>query len=588
MLIASIKTEILTTIKAACQEQFGQQPEALKLGYPPQVELGDFTVECFPLAKQFRQNPAQIAQAIATKIEPSGSIQSVEAVGPYLNVKIHNQALFGGVCDEIAQQRACLGNTNIGQGQRVMVEYLSPNTNKPLHLGHIRNGVLGMGVSKLLEATGHEVIKANLVNDRGVHICKSMLAWQKWGDGGTPETTGTKGDHFVGDWYVRYAQEEEKQPDLDQETQAMLLKWESGDSETLKLWEMMNGWVYNGFAETYQKLGLEFDAFYYESQTYNLGKDLIQTGLDKGAFIISEDGAVIAKLPVDEFGTQRDGSQKVETLLRGDGTSVYVTQDLGTAKMKFDEHQLDRSIYVVGSEQNYHFQCLFKLLDMLGFEWAPECYHLSYGMVNLPEGKMKSREGTVIDADDLIEEMFQLAVDEIRGRDSETRLSDEEVQKRAFAIGMAAVKFYLLRVRPELTINFDPKESISFDGFTGPYCQYAYARCASILRRADIEDLASVEPDFSLLGNEEELQLIRTLIQFPEVVEEAARDLSPARICNHLFIVAQTVNQFYHKHPVLAAESPALIKARLALINASAAVIKQSLALLGIETLEEM
>ncbi len=588
MLIASIKTEILTTVKAACQEQFGQQPEVLKLGYPPQVELGDFTVECFPLAKQFRQNPAQIAQAIATKIEPSGSIQSVEAVGPYLNVKIHNHALFSGVCNELVGQGACLGNTNIGQGQRVMVEYLSPNTNKPLHLGHIRNGVLGMGVSKLLEATGHEVIKANLVNDRGVHICKSMLAWQKWGDGGTPETTGTKGDHFVGNWYVRYAQEEKKQPDLDQETQAMLLKWESGDSETLKLWEMMNGWVYNGFAETYQKLGLEFDAFYYESQTYNLGKDLIQTGLDKGAFIVAEDGAVIAKLPVDEFGTQRDGSQKVETLLRGDGTSVYVTQDLGTAKMKFDEHQLDRSIYVVGSEQNYHFQCLFKLIDMLGFEWAPECYHLSYGMVNLPEGKMKSREGTVIDADDLIEEMFQLAADEIRGRDSETRLSDEEVQKRAFAIGMAAIKFYLLRVRPELTINFDPEESISFDGFTGPYCQYAYARCASILRRAETEDLASVEPDFSLLGNEEELQLIRTLIQFPEVVEEAAKDLSPARICNHLFIVAQTVNQFYHKHPVLAAESPALIKARLALINASAAVIKKALALLGIETLEEM
>ena len=588
MLISSIKTEILTAIEAACQNRFGQKPEALKLGYPPQIEMGDFTVECFPLAKQFRQNPAQIAQAIEAEIEPSESIQLVKAVGPYLNLKIYNHALFGGVCDEIV--RSCQGgrNTNTGQGQRVMVEYLSPNTNKPLHLGHIRNGVLGMAVSKLLEATGHTVIKANLVNDRGVHICKSMLAWLKWGNGETPETTGTKGDHFVGDWYVRYAQEEEKHPDLEQETQAMLLKWESGDSETLKLWEMMNGWVYDGFAKTYQKLGLKFDAFYYESHTYNLGKDLIQNGLETGAFIEAEEGAVIATLPVDEFGTQKDGSQKVETLLRSDGTSVYITQDLGTAKMKFDEHQLDRSIYVVGSEQNHHFQCLFKLLDMLGFEWAPGCYHLSYGMVNLPEGRMKSREGTVIDADDLIEEMFQLAADEIRGRDSESKLSDEEVQKRAFAIGMAAIKFYLLRVRPELTINFDPKESISFDGFTGPYCQYAYARCASILRRAQTEDLVSAEPDFSLLGNEEELQLIRGLIQFPEVVEEAARDLSPARICNHLFTVAQTVNQFYHKHPVLAAESPPLIKARLALINASAAVIKKALALLGIETLEEM
>ena len=588
MLIRGIKTEILTAVEAACQNRFGQKPEALKLGYPPQVELGDFTIECFPLAKQFRQNPAQIAQAIAAEIEPSKSIQSAAAVGPYLNVKIHNHVLFGNVCDEIAQQEERLGNTDMGQGQRVMVEYLSPNTNKPLHLGHIRNGVLGMGVSNLLEATGHTVIKANLVNDRGVHICKSMLAWQKWGDGGTPEATGTKSDHFVGDWYVRYAQEENKHPDLEQETQAMLLKWESGDPETLKLWEMMNGWVYDGFAETYQKLGLEFDAFYYESQTYNLGKDLIQAGLDQGAFVVAEDGAIIAKLPVDEFGTQKDGNQKVETLLRKDGTSVYITQDLGTAKMKFDEHQLDRSIYVVGSEQNYHFQCLFKLLDMLGFEWASECYHLSYGMVNLPEGRMKSREGTVIDADDLIEEMFQLAADEIRSRDSEGELSDEEVQKRAFAIGMAAIKFYLLRVRPELTINFDPKESISFDGFTGPYCQYAYARCASILRRAQTQDLASIEPDFALLGNEEELQLIRALIQFPEVVEEAARDLSPARICNHLFTIAQTVNQFYHKHPVLSAESPPLIKARLALINASAAAIKKALALLGIKTLEEM
>ena len=588
MLIASIKTEILTAVEAACQNGFGQKPEGLKLGYPPQVELGDFTIECFPLAKQFRQNPAQIAQAIAAEIEPSESIQSVRAVGPYLNVKVHNRALFGGVCDEIVRQGENLGNSSIGQGQRVMVEYLSPNTNKPLHLGHIRNGVLGMTVSKLLEATGHAVIKANLVNDRGVHICKSMLAWLKWGDGGTPETTGTKGDHFVGDWYVRYAQVEEQHPDLERETQAMLRKWESGDPETLKLWEMMNEWVYNGFAETYQKLGLEFDAFYYESHTYNLGKDLIQTGLEKGAFVEAEDGAIIAKLPVDEFGTQRDGSQKVETLLRSDGTSVYITQDLGTAKMKFDEHQLKRSIYVVGSEQNYHFQCLFKLLDMLGFEWASECYHLSYGMVNLPEGRMKSREGTVIDADDLIEEMLQLAADEIRQRDSEDRLSDEEVQKRAFAIGLSAIKFYLLRVRPELTINFDPKESISFDGFTGPYCQYAYARCASILRRAQTQDLGSVEADFSLLGNEEELQLVRALIQFPEVVEEAARDFSPARVCNHLFTVAQTVNQFYHKHPVLAAESPPLIKARLALINASAAVIKKALALLGVETLEEM
>ena len=588
MSIANIKSEILNAVEAVCQDVFGRNPEELRLGYPPKVQFGDFAVECFPLAKQFRQNPAKIAQAIAAEIQPCESIQEVGAVGPYLNFKIDNRVLFGDVCAEIAEGGENFGHADIGQGQRVMVEYMSPNTNKPLHLGHIRNGVLGMGVSNLLEATGRTVIKANLVNDRGVHICKSMLAWLKWANGATPESTGTKGDHFVGDWYVRYAQEAEKDSSLEQEIQQMLRKWEAGHPETLKLWKMMNQWVYHGFNETYQKLGFKFDVFYHESDTYQLGKDIIQAGLEKGVFVEAEGGAIIANLPADEFGTEKNGSPKKVTLLRADGTSVYITQDLGTAQMKFEQHQLDRSIYVVASEQNYHFQCLFKLLDMLGFEWASECYHLSYGMVNLPEGRMKSREGTVVDADDLIEEMRQLAESEIRGRDPEGKLSDEKIQKRALAIGLAAIKFYLLRARPELTINFDPKESISFDGFTGPYCQYAYARCASILRKAQNRDISSIEPDFSLLGNEEELQLIRALIQFSEVVAEAAREFTPARVCNHLFTVAQTVNQFYHQHPVLSADSPGLIKARLALVNASAVVIKKALALLGIETLEEM
>ena len=588
MSITSIKSKILAAVKAGGQNVFGQNPEPLRLGYPPKVEFGDFAVECFPLAKQFRQNPAKIAQALAAEIQPSELIQQVTAVGPYLNFKINNRVLFGEVCAEIAQQGECFGHTDVGQGQRVMVEYLSPNTNKPLHLGHIRNGVLGMGVSNLLEATGHTVIKANLVNDRGVHICKSMLAWLRWANGVTPESTDTKGDHFVGNWYVRYAQEEERDSNLEQEIQQMLLKWEAGDPETLKLWKMMNEWVYEGFSQTYQKLGLEFDVFYYESDTYQLGKDIIQVGLKKGIFVEAEDGAIIANLPVDEFGTEKDGRPKKVTVLRADGTSIYITQDLGTAQMKFEQHHLDRSIYVVGSEQNYHFQCLFKLLEMLRFDWASECYHLSYGMVNLPEGKMKSREGTVVDADELIEEMCKLAAGEIQQRATEGMLSAEEIQKRALTIGLAAIKFYLLRARPELTINFDPKESISFDGFTGPYCQYAYARCASILRNAKNRELSSVEPDFSLLENEEELQVIRTLIQFPEIVEEATRDLTPARVCNHVFAVAQAVNQFYHQHPVLAADSPALTKARLALVNASGITIKNALSLLGIETLEEM
>ena len=588
MSIISIKTEILTAINEACENTFGQKPDGLKLDYPPKVEFGDFAVGCFPLAKQFRQSPAKIAQALADEISLSPSIKTVEAVGPYLNFKIDNNVLFGDICAEITQKSECFGNSNIGCNQRVMVEYLAPNTNKPLHFGHVRNGALGMTVSNLLEATGHTVIKASVVNDRGVHICKSMLAWLKWANSATPESTGVKGDHFVGDWYVRYNQKEKKNPKLEDEIREMLLKWEDGDPETVQLWKMMNDWVYEGFAETYEKLGFAFDVFYYESDTYKLGKDIIQKGIKTGVFIKAENGSTIANLPADEFGTNRDGSPKIITVLRNDGTSVYITQDLGTAQMKFEQQELDRSIYVVGAEQDYHFKCLFKLLDMLDFEWASECYHLSYGLVNLPDGRMKSREGTVVDADDLVEEMRQLAETEIRSRNPEGTLSDEDIQKRAMAIGLAAIKFYLLRARPELTINFNPKESISFDGFTGPYCQYAYARCAGIQRNAEDKDLTSVEPDFSLLGNEEELQLIRTLIQFPQVVEDAAREFTPARICNHLFTIAQVLNQFYHHHPVLSADRLALAKARLVLVRATSVVLSKGLTLLGIETLEEM
>ena len=588
MSISEIKTEILTAVEVACQKAFEQNLNDLKLDYPPKVEFGDFAVGCFQLAKQFRQNPAEIAQMLAAEILPSQLIKKTQAVGPYLNFTICPNALFGDIGVEIIGQSECFGNSSSGSGQRVMVEYVGPNSNKPLHLGHVRNAVLGTAISNLLEATAHTVVRANIVNDRGIHICKSMLAWQNWARGATPESTSTKGDHFVADWYVRYDREERKNPALVQEPPKMLRSWEAGDPETVKLWKMMNEWVYEGLEQTYQMLGLAFDVFYYESDTYKLGKGLIEAGLKKGVFVKAENGAVIADLPVDEFGTNKDGSTKLVTLLRPDGTSLYITQDLGTAKMKFDHYQLDRSLYVVGAEQDDHFHRLFKLLDMLGFEWANGCYHLSYGHVNLPEGRMKSREGTVVDADELIEEMRQLAASEIRARNPEGKLSDDEIQKRAMIIGLAAIKFYLLKARPELTIEFDPKASISFDGFTGPYCQYAYARCVGIQRNAQNRELSLVVPDFSLLGNSEELQLIRTLIQFPEVVESAARELSPARICNHLFTIAQALNQFYHHHPVLAADNPALAKARLALVSSTSVVLKRGLTLLGIETLEEM
>lgn len=588
MSLLSLQSNLVNIIEQACVDAYGERPHTLALRYPPRVEFGDFSYECFPLAEQFRQDPKRIASNIASLVQHGNWFESAIAVGPYINFKIRNEVLFGDVCAEIIHQGDRYGDTDFGQGTRVMVEYLSPNTNKPLHLGHIRNGVLGMAISNLLHATGHTVIKANLVNDRGVHICKSMLAWQKWADGATPTSTGIKGDHFVGQWYVRYDKEEVNNPYLKDEVQEMLRQWEAGDLATLNLWKMMNGWVYDGFSQTYNRLGSEFDVFYYESNTYTLGKDLVQEGLDKGVFTRSDNNSIVANLPVEEFGQDKNEQPKKYTVLRPDGTSVYMTQDLGTAKMKFDEHNLNRSIYVVGSEQDYHFQCLFAILKMLGFEWATGCYHLSYGMVNLPEGKMKSREGKVVDADDLIEQMRQLAEQEIKVRDLGHELSIEEIQQRSLAIALGAIKFYLLRVRPDVQINFDPKESISFEGFTGPYCQYSYARSMSILRNAEDLEILTSKPNFSLLGNEEERQLIRALVQFPEEVEGAARELSPARACNHVFKIAQTFNQFYHKHPVLAAASPELAHARLVLVQATAAVLRRGLMLLGIEALRQM
>lgn len=588
MSIDSIKNDILNQTEEAVKKVFGEKPEKLHLGFPPEVKLGDFSVECFPFAKQFKKSPTEIAKFLTGEILSGPIIQKAESVGPYLNFKVLNTVLFGEVCSEIIAQEDAFGNSSIGHGQRVMVEYLSPNTNKPLHLGHIRNGALGMSVSNLLEATGHTVVKANLVNDRGVHICKSMLAWQKWANGATPKSEGIKGDHFVGQWYVRYAQESEKNPNLEEEVPEMLRKWEAMDPKIIELWNMMNDWVYDGFAETYQKLGLDFDVFYYESDTYKLGKDIIAEGLEKKVFYRDDIGSLVFDLPEAEFGRDKDGNLKKVTVLRPDGTSVYMTQDLGTALLKVTEHKLDRSIYVVGSEQNYHFQCLFKILESLGYPWAKGCYHLSYGMVYLPEGKMKSREGKIVDADDLIEEMQELASEEIRKRDSENKISDHEIKNRAAKIGVGAIKFYLLRVRPSQDIHFDPEESISFDGFTGPYCQYAYARAAGILRNAKNAKIEIKDINFSLLGHKEELLLIQKLIQFPDEVKSAAIEFNPSRIVNHVYEIAKVFNQFYNCHSVLSAENEELIKARLALVKATAIVLKNGLSLLGIEALEEM
>ena len=588
MPVEKIKDRILEKINNAAEKAFGRQPERLEIGFPPNTEMGHFAVGCFPLAKLFRKNPAEIAARIADHIAVDDVIKSVNAAGPYINFEIAGQVLFGKVCDHIIRRNSAYGASGVGKGRRAMVEYLAPNTNKPLHLGHLRNGALGMAVANMYQASGYWVVKANLVNDRGIHICKSMLAWQRWGNGTTPDSEKVKGDHFVGKYYVRYAREAENDPSLEGQIQQLLQKWEAGDPDTVALWKMMNGWVYKGFEETYRRFGLQFDVFYYESDTYKLGKDIIQQGLKRKVFSLDSRGNTVFFLPEEEFSRDKNGELKRVTVLRSDETSLYISQDIGTAILKITDHNLDYSIYVVGSEQEYHFKCLFAILKALSYNWAGNCYHLSYGMVYLPEGKMKSREGKIVDADDLIEAMTELAEAEIRRRDPEGRLSEAEIKNRAEKIGVGAIKFYLLRVRPTQSINFDPAESISFDGFTGPYCQYAYARICGILEKAELSQRTFHHPDYSLLGNTEEVQLLRNLIEYPQELKSAVEDLNPARVTVHLFNTAKAFNQFYNKHPVLKAEKERLVDARLALIRATAVVLKNGLHLLGVDVLENM
>lgn len=613
MTINGIKQHILGITQKVIQKALGKQISNLSVNYPPDVKFGDFSIEFFSVVKEevkasltsvSKENMAKeekeaykkamakgIQDAIAkiakfvADIPADDVIEKVSIVGPYVNFKVRNSAYFGSIFSEVIEKGSLFGTSNVGSGQKVMVEYLSPNTNKPLHLGHLRNGSTGMSISNILAFCGYDVVKSNLVNDRGVHICKSMLAWQRWGNGETPQSTGLKGDHFVGKWYVRYSQEEENNPLLAEEVQAMLKKWEEGDPETMALWEKMNGWVYDGFAETYRDFGLEFDTFYYESQTYMLGKDIIEEGLAKGVFKRDEKNIVTFFLP-EEFGKDKEGNDKRVTVLRSDGTSVYITQDLGTALKKVEDHKLNRSIYVVGSEQVHHFKCLFMILKALGYEWAENCFHLSYGMVYLPEGKMKSREGKVVDADNLIKDVEEIVSGEIKKRNPD--IPADELERRAHIIAIGAIKFHLLRVTPGQDIHFDPKESVSLDGFTASYCQYAYVRAAAILRavKDSIDEIGDI--DFSVLGEREEIILAQKIMQFPEMIELAAKELNPSRIASHVFEIAQAFSQFYNKHSVLKIENELTKKARLALVRATSIAISNGLHLLGIETVEEM
>ena len=559
---------------------------------------GNLTIVVFPYLKASHKSPEATATEIGEWLvtnEPA--VEKFNVVKGFLNISI-NPAFWLGILHDIA------ADSNFGikkadeNSDLVMVEYSSPNTNTPLHLGHVRNNLLGYSLSCILEANGHKVVKTNIVNDRGIHICKSMLAWQKWHNGETPESRGVKGDHLIGDCYVdfdkHYKAEVSAMMEADKtlskeaaeaasplmaEARDMLRRWEAKDPEIRGLWEMMNNWVYAGFDQTYKRMGVDFDKIYYESQTYLEGKEKVLEGLEKGIMYRKDDGSVWADLT--------DAGLDHKLLLRADGTSVYMTQDIGTAKLRFADFPIDRMIYVVGNEQNYHFQVLSLLLDRLGFKWGKDLVHFSYGMVELPEGKMKSREGTVVDADDLMAEMVATAREVAVEQGRSEGMTDAEIDEIAEIVGLGALKYFLLKVDPRKNMTFNPKESIDFNGNTGPFIQYSYARIRSVVRRAAeqgyvIGDYSAVEP------GEKETALIQRLASLPQLIAEAGRSYSPALIANYAYDLAKEYNQFYHDCPILREDDAAKRSLRLALSEVTARTIKATLGLLGIRVPERM
>jgi arginyl-tRNA synthetase len=550
---------------------------------------GDFTIVTFPLVKQLKKNPESIGVELGEALtEQTELFESFNVVKGFLNVKVKNQ-LFVDNFRSVSENFSTIEKKNA----TVMVEYSSPNTNKPLHLGHIRNNLLGFSVAQILKEAGYDVIKTQIINDRGIHICKSMLAWEKFGKGETPETTHTKGDKFVGNYYVEFdknykkeiaelveqgvgEEQAKKEAPVMKEAQKMLLDWENGDETVRALWAEMNSWVYKGFNETYKRLGVDFDQVQYESNTYILGKDLIQEGLDKGVLYQKEDGSVWCDL------TDEGLDQKL--LLRSDGTSVYMTQDLGTAVERFKQNNIQKLIYTVGNEQDYHFQVLFKILKKLGYEWADQLFHLSYGMVELPEGKMKSREGTVVDADDLMQEMYETAKSKAQELGKLESLSEEDKEASYETVGLGALKYFMLKVDPKKKMLFNPAESIDFNGNTGPFIQYTYARIQSLLSKAGT--LQTETADIEL--NQSEKELIMQLTNFKTTVAKSAETLSPALVANYVYDLVKAYNSFYQNNPILNYEDENVKQFRLNISDITAKTIKKSLELLGIGTVNRM
>jgi len=561
---------------------------------------GDLTWVVFPITRISKKSPEKTAQELGETLVQFPLVQAYQVVKGFLNLSLNEDFLLSELKSYTQKGEIGILSPN---GQRVMVEFSSPNTNKPLHLGHVRNNLLGYSVSSILKAAGYEVIKTCLVNDRGIHICKSMVAYKNWGNGESPSSSHIKGDHLVGKYYVLFEKELKKEIEgplsqgmeeeqarslapLMVEAKKMLQDWENHDPEVLKLWSQMNTWVYEGFQESYSRLGISFDQYYYESNTYLLGKDLIEEGLEKMVFFKKPDGSVWIDL------TEEGLDEKL--VLRSDGTSVYITQDLGTAQLKYEDFHMDRSIHVVGNEQDYHFKVLFLILEKLGKPWAKGLYHLSYGMVDLPSGKMKSREGTVVDADDLMDQMENTAAEQTEILGKTESLNQDEKEELYRKIGFGALKYYLLRVDPQKRILFDPKESIDLQGNTGPFIQYSYARIQSILRKLSLypeKETISLRFDqvpANFKTNIEEKSLIKRILQFNGIIEEAARNFSPAILAGYLYDLAKLFNHFYHLHQVLKVEDPEIRNFRLGLCSLTGEILKNGTALMGIEVPEKM
>ena len=589
----SIEQQLIQGIQKAFKEVYGAET----LSSVPVIEqtkkefVGDYTFVVFPYLKLSKKNPEQTAGDIGEFLKKELTfVSGYNVIKGFLNIEIGDTFWIKFLNENYS-------NTHFGKAgskkQKVMVEYSSPNTNKPLHLGHIRNNLLGYSVAEILAYSGYEVIKTNLINDRGIHICKSMLAWMKFGNGETPQSSGMKGDHLVGKYYVAFdkaykseidvlvaggmeKEKAEQEAGLLNEAKELLLKWENGDEETLRIWKMMNGWVYEGFEATYKRLGVNFDKFYYESNTYLLGKKSVQEGLAQGVFYQKDDGSIWIDLTADGLDHK--------LLQRADGTSVYITQDIGTAQMKYDEYQMDRSVYVVGNEQDYHFKVLQLILKHLGKSYADGVYHLSYGMVDLPSGKMKSREGTVVDADDLLDELHDTSEKITKELGKTEGFTQEQLSELYEQIGQGALKYFLLKVDPKKRLLFDPKESIDFQGNTGPFVQYTYARISSVMGSAPAFEKA--DETQSLLTEEKEL--IYALYRFEEAVELAAREMSPAVIANYAYELVKAYNKMYHELTILKEADEQKRNVRLMLSAMTRNVVKTALGLLGIAAPEKM